>query len=344
MLALNLPAGTNAALARVLGALLKQCWLRALLRRAPDVMRRARRSLLKQCWLRALLRRPAKMTDPAHCTTIWRPALFLCDEHRSFATVCGDDLGGDERAFALSRQLLCIPLIATQSLSSLRSATSGRDDWRTLLQTLRTKIFLSLEDGFCRQKASRLCGQSEFLKPNYSFSESANRAGVLLLSGSLSASRSYGPRLEAKFKPREFRELDNAQATVLPFLEPIEAPLADPEVAEIMVNAVDDVHVERRGQLERVEVGHWTDRDLERALVQIARSLHADISAAEPELDARLPDGSRVAAMLPPIAEYPALLHDLEPGERFVVIEDTAEINLQQPHKVRLEARRTARR
>ncbi len=200
VLALNLPAGTNAALARVLGA------------------------LLKQCWLQALLRRPAKMADPAHRSTIWRPALFLCDEYHSFATVGGDDPGGDERAFALSRQSLCIPLVATQSLSSLRSATGGRDDWRTLLQTLRTKIFLSLEDEFSQQEASRLCGQSEFLKPNYSFSESANRAGVSLLSGraggdrgSLSASRSYGPRLEAKFKPREFRELDNAQAIVLPF-------------------------------------------------------------------------------------------------------------------------------
>ncbi len=187
-------------------------------------------------------------------------------------------------------------------------------------------------------------------------------------------------------------------AALLPFLAPIAALLADPEVTEIMVNAADDVHVERRGQLERVEVGPWTDRELERALVQIARSLDADISAAEPELDARLPDGSRVAAMLPPIAEYPtltirkhaaraftaaelvglgslpeevlelargvlaghgnillagstgsgkttllrALLHDLEPGERFIVIEDTAEINLQHPHKVRFEARRAA--
>ena len=187
-------------------------------------------------------------------------------------------------------------------------------------------------------------------------------------------------------------------ASLLPFLAPIEHLLLDPEVTEIMVNAADDVWAERSGRLERADSAGWTDRELERALVQIARSLAADISAAEPELDARLPDGSRVAAMLPPVAEFPtltirkhaakaftaeqlvesgslpaevletaravlaghgnilvagstgsgkttllrALLHDLEPGERYLVIEDTAEINLQQPHTVRFEARKAA--
>ncbi len=200
VLALNLPAGVNPALARVLG------------------------TLLKQCWLQALLRRPARMADPARKGAFWRPAVFLCDEYHSFATVGGDDPGGDERAFALSRQSRCIPLVATQSLSSLRSATGGGDGWRTLLQALRTKLFLSLEDEFSQAEASKLCGQAEFFKASHSFSESSGRAGVSLLSGkaggargTLGASRSYAPRLEAKFKPREFRELDTAQAIALPF-------------------------------------------------------------------------------------------------------------------------------
>ena len=200
VLALNLPAGANPALARVLG------------------------TLLKQCWLQALLRRPAKMADPRREQPFWRPAVFLCDEYHSFATVGGDDPGGDERAFALSRQSRCIPLVATQSLSSLRSATGGGEAWRTLLQALRTKLFLSLEDEFSQREASQLCGQAEFLKASHSFSESSGKAGVSLLSGkaggargTLGASRSYSPRLEAKFKPREFRELDNAQAIALPF-------------------------------------------------------------------------------------------------------------------------------
>ena len=200
VVALNMPAGANPALARVLGV------------------------LLKQCWMQALLRRPRGMADPANKGVFWRPAVVLIDEYHRFATVGGDDPGGDEHAFALSRQSRCIPMVATQSISSLRSAVGDREAWRTLLQTLRTKLFLSLEDEFSQQEASRLCGQAEFLKPNYSFSESAGRAGVSLLSGkaggsrgSLSASRSYSPRLEAKFKPREFRELRNAQAIALPF-------------------------------------------------------------------------------------------------------------------------------
>ena len=200
VLALNMPAGANPALARVIGV------------------------MLKQSWLQALLRRPRAMADPANADCYWRPAVFLCDEYHSFATTGGDDPGGDERAFALSRQSRCVPVVATQSLSSLRSATHGTDAWRTLLQTLRTKVFLSLSDDFSAEQASKMCGQAEVLKPNYSFSESASRAGVSLLTaraggsrGSLSASRSYSPRLEAKFKQRDFAELDNAQAIVVPY-------------------------------------------------------------------------------------------------------------------------------
>ena len=200
VLALNMPAGANPALARVVGV------------------------MLKQSWLQALLRRPRAMADPENAGRYWRPAVFLCDEYHSFATTGGDDPGGDERAFALSRQSRCVPIVATQSLSSLRSATHGQETWRTLLQTLRTKVFLSLSDDFSAEQASKMCGQAEVLKPNYSFSESASRAGVSLLTaraggsrGSLSASRSYSPRLEAKFKQRDFAELDNAQAIVAPY-------------------------------------------------------------------------------------------------------------------------------
>ncbi len=200
VVALNMPAGANPALARVLGV------------------------MLKQSWLQALLRRPRAMADPANKGATWRPAVLVIDEYHRFATIGGDDPGGDEHAFALSRQSKCIPVLATQSISSIRSAVGDREAWRTLLQTLRTKLFLGLEDEFSQQEASKLCGQAEFLKPNYSFSESAARAGVSLLSGraggsrgSLSASRSYSPRLEAKFKPRDFRELRTAEAIALPY-------------------------------------------------------------------------------------------------------------------------------
>lgn len=197
VVALNLPAGDNQALGKVLGV------------------------LLKQSWLQALLRRPRAMADPANRDRYWRPAIFVCDEYHSFVTVGGDDPGGDERVFSLSRQSRLVPIMATQSLSSLRSAVGDREAWRTLLQTLRTRIFLSLSDEFSASEASKMCGQTERLKPNYSFSESAGRAGVSLLSGraggsraSLSASRSYSTRREPLFQPHDFAQLDNAQAIV----------------------------------------------------------------------------------------------------------------------------------
>ena len=52
-------------------------------------------------------------------------ALFAADEYHAFATVGETDPTGDERAFALSRQARLIPIVATQSISSLRSALAS---------------------------------------------------------------------------------------------------------------------------------------------------------------------------------------------------------------------------
>src|SRR5690349_15092696 len=100
----------------------------------------------------------------------FRQVLFLCDEYQHFATVGESDPTGDEKFFSLSRQAKCIPIVATQSISSLRSALPG-DSWRTLLQTLRTKIFLTLSDEFSAICASEMCVKEEQLKLHYSFSE-----------------------------------------------------------------------------------------------------------------------------------------------------------------------------
>ena len=102
----------------------------------------------------------------------WRSVLFLCDEYHSFATTGESDPTGDEKFFALSRQARCIPIVATQSISSLRSTLAG-ETWRTLLQTFRTKIFLTLSDDFSARTASELCGKEEQLKLNYSISKTA---------------------------------------------------------------------------------------------------------------------------------------------------------------------------
>jgi len=87
---------------------------------------------------------------------------------------------------------------------------------------------------------------------------------------------------------------------ILPFLRPIEHLIRDPEVSEIMVNGSSRVFTERQGRIEPVPGIEVNERSLHVALRNIARLLGDDISESKPILDARLPDGSRVAAVIPP--------------------------------------------
>ena len=157
VLALNMPAGSNPALARAIGV------------------------MLKNAWLQALLMRPAQMKESP--STYFRPAVFICDEYQAFASVGEDDPTGDEKSFALTRQCRCIPIVATQSISSLRAVLGSSEAWRALLQTLRTRIFLSLSDDASAKIASELCGQVAKIKGSYTISETSKRAGVSPLSG-----------------------------------------------------------------------------------------------------------------------------------------------------------------
>ena len=198
VLALNMPAGTNPALARAVGVMLKNAWLQSLLRRPA-----------------------AAKLDPGRYV---RPAVFLCDEYQAFASVGEDDPSGDEKAFALTRQCRVIPIVATQSISSLRSVLGSGEAWRTLLQTLRTRIFLSLSDEASAEMASKLCGQVAKIKSSYTINESARSSGINLMSaqagggrGSVGASKSFREHREALFQPRDFALLGNCQAICLPY-------------------------------------------------------------------------------------------------------------------------------
>ena len=193
VIALNLPVGANPALGRAIGVMLKQDFQRAVLARIPRIA--------------------AEPDRP------WRDVAFVCDEYQSFATVGESDPGGDEKFFSLSRQARLVALVATQSISSLRSALPG-ESWRTLLQTFRTRIFLTLADESSCKQASEACGQSERLKEQYSISESS-QSGVGLLSGragggkgTYGVTKSYAPRREPVFPPSAFAELRNAEAIV----------------------------------------------------------------------------------------------------------------------------------
>lgn len=198
VLGLNFPVALNPALARGLGVMLKLDFQRAVLQRIPQMGESPERS--------------------------WRDLLFVADEYHAFATVGETDPTGDERAFALSRQARLIPIVATQSLSSLRSSLGGDESWRTLVQCFRTKLFLATSDEFTARMAAELCGKNDRLKMRYTLAEADQGAHISWLTGraaaskqTLSASKSYSFESDYVFPPRVFTELQNAQAVALPY-------------------------------------------------------------------------------------------------------------------------------
>lgn len=201
--ALNFPIGMNPGLAKAIGVMMKLDFERAVLNRVPEI--------------------------EANPDRHFRQVLFLCDEYQHFATVGENDPTGDEKFFSLSRQPKCIPIVATQSISSLRSSLPG-ESWRTLLQTFRTKIFLTLADDFSARTASELCGREDRLKVSYNLSESGHDARVSLLTGNalshranITASKSYNTQKDYRFDMKVFTELRNAQSVVIAYdgLNPI---------------------------------------------------------------------------------------------------------------------------
>ena len=87
---------------------------------------------------------------------------------------------------------------------------------------------------------------------------------------------------------------------ILPFLRPIEHLILDHEISEIMVNGSGRIFVVRTGSLHEVADARLTEKNLQVAVRNIARALGDEIGEAQPLLDSRLPDGSRVAAVIPP--------------------------------------------
>ena len=92
----------------------------------------------------------------------------------------------------------------------------------------------------------------------------------------------------------------NGFETILPFLKPIEHLILDDSISEVMVNGPDRVFIERKGFIERASGITLGERALTVAVKNIARRLGDDISETKPILDSRLPDGSRVAVVIPP--------------------------------------------
>ncbi len=179
-------------------------------------------------------------------------------------------------------------------------------------------------------------------------------------------------------------------------LGPLEPLLADPTVSDILVNGPGKVYVERRGRIELTDVVFSDAAHLMKVIDKIVSRIGRRIDESSPMVDARLPDGSRVNAIIPPLAldgpllsirrfaVVPLRVEDLiksksltpelaqllagmvrakmnilisggtgtgkttllnvmsaaiPSAERIVTIEDAAELQLQQPHVVRLETR-----
>ena len=91
-------------------------------------------------------------------------------------------------------------------------------------------------------------------------------------------------------------------------LGPLEPLLQDPSITDILVNGHDIVFVERSGVLERVETRFKDERHLLRIIQKIVSAVGRRVDESSPFVDARLPDGSRVNAIVPPLAVDGSLL------------------------------------
>lgn len=113
---------------------------------------------------------------------------------------------------------------------------------------------------------------------------------------------------------------------ILPYLRPIENLILDPEISEIMLNSPTEIFIEKRGVIEKVQGITIPNDQLRVAVQNIARSLGDDISEEKPILDSRLPDGSRIAAVLPPCSIHGITLTIRKFNTRSFTIDDLIRI------------------
>ena len=107
---------------------------------------------------------------------------------------------------------------------------------------------------------------------------------------------------EAPFSPSERARLERQIADDILGYGPLEPFLHDPTVTEIMVNGYDQLYVERSGRIEETEATFLDDAHLLRIIDRIVSQVGRRIDESSPMVDARLPDGSRVNAIIPPLA------------------------------------------
>jgi pilus assembly protein CpaF len=89
---------------------------------------------------------------------------------------------------------------------------------------------------------------------------------------------------------------------------PLDPLLADPEVTEIMCNSYDDIYVERRGKITHTDATFIDESQFRQVIDKIVAGVGRRLDESSPMVDARLPDGSRVNAVLPPVAVHSPVL------------------------------------
>jgi pilus assembly protein CpaF len=102
-------------------------------------------------------------------------------------------------------------------------------------------------------------------------------------------------------RPERARLFEQIAAEILGF-GPIQPLLEDDSITEVMVNGPRNVYIERKGKLHRVPITFENDEHVMRIIERIVSPLGRRIDESSPYVDARLPDGSRVNAIIPPIA------------------------------------------
>jgi pilus assembly protein CpaF len=107
---------------------------------------------------------------------------------------------------------------------------------------------------------------------------------------------------EAPLSPSDRADLERQIADDILGYGPLEPYLQDPSVTEVMVNGSDQVYVERAGRIEETQTSFLDDAHLLRIIDRIVSQVGRRIDEASPMVDARLPDGSRVNAIIPPLA------------------------------------------
>ena len=108
-------------------------------------------------------------------------------------------------------------------------------------------------------------------------------------------------------------------------LGPLEPLLRDPSISDILVNGPKIAYVERKGRLEEVDLAFHDDRHLIQLIQRIVGRVGRRVDETSPMVDARLPDGSRVNAIIPPLALDGPLLSIRRFGAHPLLIEDLIE-------------------